>query len=289
MCRKKDINADVVDYQLIQLITDGNNEALVTLINRHKDFLFNLSFRMFGNIEDAKDASQEIWIKVITKLSSFKNNSGFRTWLYRLAVNHILNFKKTKKEQALSSFEQHRALIENLKSEEPSAVYNVENALLEQETKVECMTGMLLCLNKEQRIVFILGSIFNFNSRLGAEFLNVSPENFRQQLSRARKQLRNYMNNECSLINPNGKCSCKLKTQSAINAGIVNPQNLQFSQKHLKKVQNIAEKNTENVVENILEIKCQEEFQKHPFLILENEVLESVVNYQWIFRSMLTL
>jgi RNA polymerase sigma factor (sigma-70 family) len=280
MYRKKDINADVVDYQLIQLITDGNNEALVTLINRHKDFIFNLSFRMFGNIEDAKDASQEIWIKVITKLSSFKNNSGFRTWLYRLAVNHILNFKKTKKEQALSSFEQHRALIENLKSEELSAVYNVENALLEQETKVECMTGMLLCLNREQRIVFILGSIFNFNSRLGAEFLNVSPENFRQQLSRARKQLRNYMNNECSLINPNGKCSCKLKTQSAINAGIVNPQNLQFSQKHLKKVQNIAEKNTENVVENILEIKCQEEFQKHPFLILENEVLESVVNYR---------
>ncbi len=280
MYRKKDINADVVDYQLIQLITDGNNETLVTLINRHKDFIFNLSFRMFGNIEDAKDASQEIWIKVITKLSSFKNNSGFRTWLYRLAVNHILNFKKTKKEQALSSFEQHRALIENLKSEELSAVYNVENALLEQETKVECMTGMLLCLNREQRIVFILGSVFNFNSRLGAEFLNVSPENFRQQLSRARKQLRNYMNNECSLINPNGKCSCKLKTQSAINAGIVNPQNLQFSQKHLKKVQNIAEKNTENVVENILEIKCQEEFQKHPFLILENEVLESVVNYQ---------
>lgn len=278
--RKKDINANIVDYQLIQLITDGNNEALVTLINRHKDFIFNLSFRIFGNIEDAEDASQEIWIKVITKLSSFKHNSSFKTWLYRIAVNHILNLKKSNKEQALSSFEHHRTLIEKLKSEETSAVYNVENTLLEQETKVECMTGMLLCLNREQRIVFIFGGIFALNSRLGAEILNISPENFRKQLSRARKQLRNYMNNDCSLINPNGKCSCKLKTQSAINAGIVNPNNLLFSQKHLKKVQDIAENNTENVIESIIEIKCQEEFQKHPFLILKNEVLESVINYR---------
>ncbi len=280
MYRKKDTNANIVDSQLIRLVTDGNSEALNTLINRHKDFIYNISFRMFGNIEDAEDASQEIWIKVITKLSSFKNNSSFRTWLYRIAVNHILNYKKSNKEQVLSSFEQHRALIENLKSEKTSAVYNAEKALLEQETKVECMTGMLLCLNREQRIVFILGSIFNFNSQLGAVFLNVSSQNFRQQLSRARKQLRNYMNNECSLINPNGKCSCKLKTQAAINAGIVNPNNLIFSQNHLKRVQDIAKKNTNNVVESILDIKCQEEFQKHPFIILENEVLESVINYQ---------
>ncbi len=278
MYRKKDTNANIVDIQLIRLVTDGNSEALNTLINRHKDFIYNISFRMFGNIEDAEDASQEIWIKVITKLSSFKNNSSLRTWLYRIAVNHILNFKKSNKEQALSSFKQHRTLIEKLTSQEIDASYNVESTLLEQEIKVECMTGMLLCLNREQRIVFILGSIFDFNSRLGAKLLNISPENFRQQLSRARKQLRNYMNNDCSLINPNGKCSCKQKTQSAINAGIVKPKELKFSQKHLKKVQDIAEKNTENVVENILDIKCQEKFQEHPYLIMSNNVLENVFN-----------
>jgi RNA polymerase sigma factor (sigma-70 family) len=278
MQRKKEKNANMADAQLIRLALNGNNEALVALINRYKDFIYNLSFRMFGNLEDAEDASQEIWIKVITKLSSFKNNSGFRTWLYKIAFNHILNFKKSKKELVLSSFKNHHELIENLKNQEISAAYKVDNALLEQETKVECMTGMLLCLNREQRIIFILGSIFAVNSHFGAEVLNITPENFRKQLSRGREQLRNYMHNECSLINPIGKCSCKRKTQAAINVGIVDPDNLRFSQKHLKKMYDIAQKNTENVVKNILEIKCQKEFQEHPFLVLENDVLKSVFN-----------
>jgi len=278
MQREKDINANILDNQLISLILDGNNEALTTLINRHKDFIYNLSFKMVGNIDDAQDITQEIWIKIMTKLSSFNNKSSFKTWLYRISVNHILNFKKSNKELAFSSFEKHDNLINNLICEVKDISTQCDIDLILQETKVECMTGMLLCLSRNQRIVFILGSIFGINSKNGSEILEITPENYRKELSRARQQLTNYMNGKCNLINPNGTCSCKRKATAAVRAGLVNPVNLKYTQKHLCKIHEIANEKTEGVIENILEIKCQKEFQEHPYLILENKIIESVFN-----------
>ncbi|MCF8395681.1 MAG: RNA polymerase sigma factor [Melioribacteraceae bacterium] len=278
MQRQKDKNANEVDAQLIHLVITGNDEALTMLINRHKDFIYNLSFRMFGNIDDAKDATQEIWIKVITKLSSFNFNSSFKTWLYRISVNHILNFKKSNKELAFSSFDKHDALIEKLENKDSESAIRSDINLLLQETKVECMTGMLLCLSRNQRIVFILGSIFGINSKNGSEIIEITPENFRKELSRARQQLSNYMNGKCSLINPKGTCSCKRKAMAAVRAGLINPTNLKYTPKHLRRIHEIANEKTEGVIENILEIKCQREFQEHPYLILENEVMKPVFN-----------
>ena len=73
--------------ELVKLAVKGDKNALEELILSVQDMVYNLALRMLWHPEDAKDATQEILIKVVTNLSSFKGNSEFNTWVYRLATN----------------------------------------------------------------------------------------------------------------------------------------------------------------------------------------------------------
>ncbi len=80
---------------LIDQAVAGDKEALETVISSVQDLIFNLSLRMLGTFADAEDASQDIILKVITHLSSFRKESAFSTWLFRIAVNHLKRLQKT--------------------------------------------------------------------------------------------------------------------------------------------------------------------------------------------------
>lgn len=79
---------------LIGQATAGDKRALETVVLSIQDLVFNLSLRMLGTFPDAEDASQDILLKVITHLSSFKGDSSFSTWVFSIAVNHLKNYKK---------------------------------------------------------------------------------------------------------------------------------------------------------------------------------------------------
>ena len=72
---------------------NGSKEALGIIVENIDELVFNLSLRMLGRIEDAEDAKQDILVKVITNLSFYKGESLFSTWVYRIAVNHLINEK----------------------------------------------------------------------------------------------------------------------------------------------------------------------------------------------------
>ena len=84
-------DADGDDAALVARIREGDRDALEALIERHQGWIYNIVLRMTYLPEDAEDATQEVLIKVLTKLSSFEGRSRFRTWLYRIVVNHVLN------------------------------------------------------------------------------------------------------------------------------------------------------------------------------------------------------
>jgi ketosteroid isomerase-like protein len=109
-----------------------------------------------------------------------------------------------------------------------------------EEAKIGCTTGLLLCLDREQRLIYILGDIFGVSDRLGAELLDVSRDNFRQKLSRARRDLQSFAQGKCGLINPANSCRCTRKTKAFIEAGYVNPQNLLFVREHAQAVRDVA-------------------------------------------------
>src|SRR4030095_7201720 len=96
---------DVDDRELIARIKEGSRDALETLIARHQGWIYNIALRMVYFPADAEDVTQEILIKLLTSLSSFEGKSRFRTWLYRIVVNHVLNMKRSRAEEAGYTFE----------------------------------------------------------------------------------------------------------------------------------------------------------------------------------------
>ena len=234
--------ADADDLALVRRIQEGDGEALETLVMRHQDWIYNIVLRMVCHPQDAEDATQELLIKLLTKLSTFEGRSQFRTWLYRIVVNHVLNMKRARGEAAEWTFSIYGAGLnraEDLELPDPRSV-PVDVQLLVDEARIGCTSGMLLCLDREQRLVYILGDIFCVSDRVGAELLETSRANFRQKLSRARRDLHNFMHEQCGLVNQANPCRCAKKTQAFMKAGYVDPQNLLFAKAHVTRVRDVS-------------------------------------------------
>ena len=122
---------------LVEKATAGDKQSLETVILSVQDLVFNLSLRMLGTFPDAEDASQDILLKVITHLSSFKGDSAFSTWVFRIAVNHLKDYKKHMFAKFPLSFEYYGDDIRNAKTDDvPDLTQNVERAILAEELKL---------------------------------------------------------------------------------------------------------------------------------------------------------
>ena len=137
---------------------------------------------------------------MVTKLSQFEGKSDFRTWLYRITFNHFLKMKKYWLEETIVSFENYGNDIQNIKDTELTKEEKISQAELINEAKFSCMMGMLLCLNRQQRLVYVIGEIFGADHNIGSELLEISKANFRKRLERSRKDLYQFMNNKCCLL-----------------------------------------------------------------------------------------
>ena len=92
------------DENLVLRARAGDRKALEDLIERHQAWIYNLALRMLFHPQDAENATQEILVKVLTRLSSFEGRSSFRTWLYRVVFNHLLNVKRGREELKITTF-----------------------------------------------------------------------------------------------------------------------------------------------------------------------------------------
>jgi hypothetical protein len=140
----------------------------------------------------------------------------------------------------------------------------VDVPLLVDEAKIGCTMGMLLCLDRKQRLVFTLGSIFGCSDTVGGELLETSPENFRQLLARARRDLGQFMNGQCGLVNPDNPCRCPKKTRGFIERGYVDPSRLAFVAEHAQRMADVAQ-HTALVVEDAIDRETAAVFRDHPF------------------------
>jgi RNA polymerase sigma factor (sigma-70 family) len=256
---------DPGDRELVRQAQGGNREALEQLITRHQAWIYNIVLRMVYLPQDAEDATQEILVKLITKLSTFAGNSSFRTWLYHIVVNHVLNMKRGRADMADWTFTRYGDSLDataDMDLPDPRSV-PADVQLLVDEARIGCTSGMLLCLDREQRLVYILGEIFGVTDRVGAELLEISRENFRQKLARARRDLHHFMHDKCGLVNEANPCRCAKKTQAFMKAGYVDPQNLLFVRAHVTRVRDVAEKRSEEL--DALDRAYAELHRDHPF------------------------
>lgn len=226
------------DATLIMEILEGNRKALENLILRHQGWIYNIAFKMVMDHDDASDITQEILIKFITSLSTYDSRKGaFRTWLYRIVANHVLTMKKKKFENRIHDFDSYLSVIEKLPDNRSFA--HPDAGILEEELKTGCMMGMLMCLNRRDRLVFLLGAVFNVTDVTGADIMDISRDNFRKVLSRARDKVYSHMNGFCGVINPENPCRCSGKTKAFYNLGMLDPHNTRYYKPGRMKVKDI--------------------------------------------------
>src|SRR5690242_9924174 len=154
-----DSPAEQEDQNLVARARAGDRKALEDLLQHHQGWIYNIALRMLYHPQDAEDATQEILVKVLTRLSSFQGRSAFRTWLYRIVVNHLLNMKRSRVEDSALSFRTYGEQLDrtpDLDLPDPKATSPDMN-LLVTEAMLACTPGMLLCLDREQRLAYIFG------------------------------------------------------------------------------------------------------------------------------------
>lgn len=216
-------------FELIDKAVDGDKNALGALLFSVQDMVYNLSLRMLGSPHDAEDAVQEIMIKIMTQLGSFRKGSAFPTWVYRIATNYLITCKKSMFAQRPLSFEFYAEDINaGFIPNTADLLQHVEEGILAEELKQSCTNVMLQCLDPESRCIYVLGLMFQADSKLCGEILGMTPENYRQRLSRTRKKVADFLGEYCGL-SKTGTCHCKKRVGYAIQTHRLNPQNLEYN------------------------------------------------------------
>jgi RNA polymerase sigma factor (sigma-70 family) len=236
------LSSNPEESEWVQAARAGSLAALDQLLRRHQPWIFNLALRMVWRREVAEDATQEILLKAVTHLGSFEGRAKFSTWLYRIAVNHLLNVRKSEMEEKRMTFiDMARSLDECQDSDLPDeSLLPIGHGLLVEEAKLGCITAMLMCLDRRQRLAFVLGEVFGVTSEQGAEIMEVSPANFRQLLVRARQDLYQFMHNKCGLVNTANPCRCTKKAGAFMRNGWLDPNRRQFTAERLAAVRDAA-------------------------------------------------
>jgi RNA polymerase sigma factor (sigma-70 family) len=206
---------------------DGDREALDALVRALQGDIYGLSLRMLWNREDAEDATQEILVRIVTHLSEFRFQSRLRTWAYRLAVNYILDVKKSAIERLHLSFE--RFADDLAGGLEPASADDAEHSVLIDEVRVGCSLAMLQCLDRPHRLAYVLGEILEFSGPDASDVLAISPALFRKRLQHAREAVLAFTKSHCGLVSDSAPCQCHRRVSAAALAVSGEPQPLQFA------------------------------------------------------------
>lgn len=208
----------------------GDRNALESVVRAVQKGVYDLALRFLWHPQDAEDATQEILIRIITGLGGFRGDSRFRTWVYRIACNTLLTLRKKRMEQRSMTFEDFgNDLARGLSDDSLSVEYDLDEALLLEEVKIGCTLAMLMCLDRNHRLAYILGEIIELDHHEASEVLEITPAAFRKRLSRARRSITSFMTSRCGLANPTNACRCRRRVATAVALGRVDPANLLFA------------------------------------------------------------
>jgi len=208
---------------------DGDRSALEELCRRLQQPVYRIALRFTGHPEDAKDAAQEILVRIVTHLGSFEARSRFTTWMYTLATRQLLRSVKRPTEASVLGPEAFGAFIDGNLGDPWSTEDEVAYRELCADVRLSCTYGMLLCLSREQRIAYLLGDVLGFTDIDGALVCDMTPAAFRQRLSRARATMRDLMGERCGLVRSANPCRCNRLVTASIDKGILDPANPAFA------------------------------------------------------------
>jgi RNA polymerase sigma factor (sigma-70 family) len=204
-----------IEPTLVDRARGGELVALEALLRAVQGPIFNLAMRMLGRREDAQDATQEILLKITTHLGSWRGDAAFGTWAWSVASHHLLNLVTRGPRQAEVSFEAlaerldaGSAYAETLLQRDRGEAASPEDRLDARRTALACTQAMLMCLDRPQRLAYVLDVIFGLESPEAAAVQGITPAAHRQRLARARSAVHGFMSQRCGLVTDGAPCRC---------------------------------------------------------------------------------
>ena len=217
------------EKKTIELAMAGDKHALESLIRSVQDRIYGLSLKMLYQPPDAEDATQEILIKIVTRLDSFRQASAFSTWALKIASNHLLNKRKYFLRWQFTFKSCEDMIVRDIPDQTTVLYSEAEQELVLEEMRISCMQGLLQCLDWDHRLVYILGETMDVTGTEGAAILDIKPSAFRKRLSRSRKRIRDFLSRNCEMYSEGNPCKCASQAAAAIKNGYMDPVRLQYA------------------------------------------------------------
>ena len=248
---------------LLARINAEDNAAIEELLLLHEPFIYNVAWKFTNDENEAKDLSQDALIKIFSNLSTFKGKSTFRTWAYRIVFNEFMQTKRRPMEDMWKGFDDFSEKLNAIPSIDLTPDEEEEQVLRTKTARTRCMSGMLMCLTREQRLLYLVGEVFKIDHNTGSEVFGLTKDNYRKKLSRTRKDFHSFMNRQCGLINEDNPCRCSKKGKGMETAGRMQTNAKLFDPTYYSTMSDYAEKHSDEVAD-IVDKKYVEFFQKHP-------------------------
>ncbi|WP_069163184.1 RNA polymerase sigma factor [Nocardia altamirensis] len=216
------------ERELVGRAVAGDRAAIADVVRLLQDPLYRLALRMVWRPAEAEDATQEILLRVLGHLGTWRAEARLTTWAYRIGVNYLLNLKRqTPQEAAQLSLDTYReGLADGLAEED---YRGPEATLLATEVRLNCSQAMLQCLARDERVAFVLGDVFEMNSTDAAWILDITPAAYRKRLERAKKRLGTFLTSTCGLADSKAFCRCSRRIDKAVELGRVDPRKPTFA------------------------------------------------------------
>ncbi|HNH84471.1 MAG TPA: sigma-70 family RNA polymerase sigma factor [Acidobacteriota bacterium] len=183
----------VADAELLARLRTGNREAFEELVTRYQSTIYNLAYRLLNDPEDARDVTQEIFLKIYQAASSFRGECEFRTWIYRITVNQVANqqrwWRRRWRRETISlettQTEDGQPLAERLAcaTDDPEQ----KTLLLEQRQQ---LTAALAAIKFDFRGAAILRDVKEMSYEEIADALQISVGTVKSRIARGREELR---------------------------------------------------------------------------------------------------
>ncbi len=185
---------------LLEKAKAGDIAAFEELIESYQKKIFNLAYRILGNYEDAGDMAQEALIRIFRSIASFKEQSSFSTWVYRITTNVCLDeIRKKKNKKVISLDEEIRMEDGEIKRQIMSDDIQPDAAAEIEELRT-LVNGAINSLPEDQRLVITLRDIQGLSYDEISSVLNCPSGTVKSRINRARQALKNILSTRRELI-----------------------------------------------------------------------------------------
>lgn len=176
------------DAYLIKSLQQGDQYAFKTIVEQHKDMVYNVCLNFINNVEDAQEVSQDVFVAIHKNIGAYRGESSLKTWIYRIAISKSLEFDRKKNRKKRFGFMFSIGTVSETEFE--SNLVNHPSVETENKERAEAIFNEIKKLSDNQQIAFNLYHIEGMNYKEITEIMDLSLSSVESLIFRAKKNLR---------------------------------------------------------------------------------------------------